>query len=134
MNCPQCYSSDISKNGKVKEKQRFICKDCNYQFTQLDFENANQTKRHALELYLEGLSLREISNYLPVSHVAIFNWLKNFNPMLDEIRSTNKPTINSIKNASNLRLINSSSNLLLINLNTDKSYLVSEPMQLSLPT
>lgn len=32
-NCPQCNSQNISRNGIIKERQRFKCKDCGYNFT-----------------------------------------------------------------------------------------------------
>ena len=33
MNCPKCHSNQIVKNGHIyNNKQRFKCKDCNYQF------------------------------------------------------------------------------------------------------
>ncbi|WP_140486086.1 MULTISPECIES: helix-turn-helix domain-containing protein [Flavobacterium] len=33
----------------------------------------------ALQLYLEGLSYREIERIIGVSHVSISNWIKSFN-------------------------------------------------------
>ena len=32
MQCPKCESSQIRKNGHVRNKQRYRCKDCGYQF------------------------------------------------------------------------------------------------------
>lgn len=28
--CPKCNGSTIVKSGIINEKQRFLCKDCNY--------------------------------------------------------------------------------------------------------
>ncbi|MBE9175199.1 IS1 family transposase, partial [Synechocystis salina LEGE 06155] len=33
--CPQCGHEHVVKNGLVKGKQRFKCKSCQYQFTNL---------------------------------------------------------------------------------------------------
>ena len=33
--CPKCHSSNINKNGKYKERQTYICKDCNKKFNNL---------------------------------------------------------------------------------------------------
>ncbi len=126
MNCPQCESNTITKNGFARKHQRYLCKECNYQFTQMETKLNYNQMRFALELYLEGLSLREISNYLPVSHVSIYNWLKDFNPKLDEIRSNSKVGVISIKITTNQRLINIDSNTLLINFKTGKSNLFTQ--------
>lgn len=32
MQCPQCESSEIRKNGHVRDRQRYRCKNCGYQF------------------------------------------------------------------------------------------------------
>lgn len=32
MQCPKCESSQLRKNGHVRDKQRYRCKDCGYQF------------------------------------------------------------------------------------------------------
>ena len=34
MNCPKCQHEHFVKNGFVNEKQRYKCKDCNYQWTE----------------------------------------------------------------------------------------------------
>ena len=33
--CPKCNSSKIVKNGRVRDKQRYKCKDCNYTYTNI---------------------------------------------------------------------------------------------------
>lgn len=32
-NCPKCQSTNIRKAGIVKQKQRYLCKECKYRFT-----------------------------------------------------------------------------------------------------
>jgi hypothetical protein len=79
--CPNCQSENIIKSGVVKDRQRFKCKDCNYNFTvakegkRIDDYYVNK----ALQLYLEGLSYREIERILGVSHVSVINWIKKYN-------------------------------------------------------
>ena len=69
--CPNCSSTNFVKAGVVKNRQRYRCKDCNYFFTvgklgkQIDDYYVNK----ALQLYLEGLTYREIERILGVSHV-----------------------------------------------------------------
>jgi len=42
----------------------------------------------ALELYLEGLGFRSIGRVLKYSHVAAFNWIKEFGKSLEDIKNT----------------------------------------------
>lgn len=94
-NCPNCNSTSFVKAGIIKGKQRFKCKKCSYFFTvnkagkQIDSYYVNK----ALQLYLEGLSYREIERILGVSHVSISNWVKKYNikrPYSFEYHSTYK--------------------------------------------
>lgn len=82
ISCPKCGStSSIVKSGFVNNKQRYLCKSCNYHFSVLKkgkkIDNYYIIK--AIQLYLEGLSLREIENVLGVSHSTISNWVKKYN-------------------------------------------------------
>lgn len=78
--CPSCASEFNVKSGIVKGRQRYRCKDCGYHFTvakqgkSIDDYYVNK----ALQLYLEGLSYREIERILGVSHVSVINWVRKF--------------------------------------------------------
>lgn len=76
--CPKCENTEIVKSGIVKEKQRFYCKKCNYYFTvnKIGKKIDDYYVTKALQLYLEGLSLREIERILGISHVTISSWIK----------------------------------------------------------
>ncbi|MBI5218893.1 MAG: IS1 family transposase [Bacteroidia bacterium] len=89
-NCPSCKSNNICKNGIVKQKQRYLCKECKYCFTVETVGKSEKVKRDALILYLEGLGFRSIGRVLKVSHVAVFNWIKSFGKNLDELRSADE--------------------------------------------
>jgi transposase-like protein len=86
-NCPKCKSINFRKDGIVKSRQRYFCKDCKHRFTVEQIGKSNELKRNALILYLEGLGFRSIGRYLNVSHVAVFNWIKTFGEKLDEFRN-----------------------------------------------
>ena len=79
--CPNCQSDRIIKSGIVNDRQRYKCKKCNYYFTvnklgkQIDDYYVNK----ALQLYLEGLTYREIERILGISHVSVMNWVKKYN-------------------------------------------------------
>ena len=86
--CPKCKSKNFCKDGKVQNRQRYLCKDCQYRFTVEQVGKPEKLKRDALILYLEGLGFRSIGRFLGVSHVSVFNWIKDFGEKLEDIRSS----------------------------------------------
>jgi hypothetical protein len=78
--CPNCQSDKFVKSGIVKDRQRYHCKACGYNFTvskqgkKIDDYYVNK----ALQLYLEGLTFREIERVLGVSHVSVLNWVRKY--------------------------------------------------------
>jgi transposase-like protein len=81
ISCPKCQNEKIVKSGIVNKKQRYLCKNCNYFFTvnKVGKKIDDYYVTKALQLYLEGLSYREIERIIGVSHVSISNWIKSFN-------------------------------------------------------
>jgi transposase-like protein len=79
--CPKCQGSQIIKSGVINSKQRYLCKKCKYFFTvnKIGKKIDDYYVTKALQLYLEGLSYREIERIIGVSHVTISNWVKSFN-------------------------------------------------------
>ncbi|CAM3849745.1 transposase [Flavobacterium branchiophilum] len=78
--CPKCQNTTLSKSGVINSKQRYLCKKCNYYFTvnKLGKKIDDYYVTKSLQLYLEGLSYREIERIIGVSHVTISNWVKAF--------------------------------------------------------
>lgn len=78
--CPKCDSKHITKAGVIDVRQRYKCKKCNYHFTVSKSGKSKdiQIVKRALQLYLEGLSYREIETLLEVSHVSVMNWVKKY--------------------------------------------------------
>lgn len=78
--CPKCQSTEYVKSGVIKERQRYRCKKCGYHFTVLKrgkrIDDYYVTK--AIQLYVEGVSYREIERILGISHVSIMNWVKAY--------------------------------------------------------
>ncbi len=93
--CPKCKEEHIIKSGVVKGRQRFCCKECNYFFTVMK-EGKNIDPYYvikALQLYLEGVTFREIERILGISHVSVMNWVKKYKvtaPPNHEYRPTYK--------------------------------------------
>jgi transposase-like protein len=79
--CPNCGSDTYIKSGIVNDRQRYKCKSCGYYFSvnkigkNIDGYYVNK----ALQLYLEGLTYREIERILGISHVSVMNWVKKYN-------------------------------------------------------
>jgi len=87
MNCPKCGSADCTKDGIVKARQRYRCKSCGFRHTVQHLGISPETKRQALQLYLEGLGFRSIGRFLKCSHVSVYNWIKAHGESIAAIRS-----------------------------------------------
>lgn len=87
IDCPKCGFHGCVKDGIVKGKQRYLCKNCLYRHTVRYRGASPDIKRNALELYLEGLGFRSIGRFLKCSHVAVYNWIKNYGKAVKELRS-----------------------------------------------
>jgi|GEM_PF-1862936 len=80
MDCPKCKSSSHNKDGIVNYRQRYLCKQCGYRYTvakKSDVKSA-ETKRLALEMYLEGLGFRAIGRILKISYGTVYQWVKEW--------------------------------------------------------
>ena len=91
--CPKCGSEGCTKDGIVKERQRYKCKSCHYRYTVSYLGISPDIKRQALELYLEGLGFRSIGRFLKCSHVAVYNWIKAHGESIESIRSETRVDI-----------------------------------------
>ncbi len=80
LKCPKCDCPETVKNGIIKNRQRFRCKKCDYNFTvdKLGKGISSYYVIKALQLYIEGVSFREIERLLGVSHVSVMNWVKKY--------------------------------------------------------
>ena len=77
MTCPRCKSEATTKAGKNHNKQRHKCKECNYQFTQVEDKNS-KVRAFGLYLYACGLSMRCIARMFGVAPSTILYWVRNF--------------------------------------------------------
>lgn len=79
MQCPECRSTHIHKNGKKKGKQNHICVDCGRQF--IDYYDSpkgysDDFKRECLKMYTDGSGFREIERVKGVHHTTVILWVK----------------------------------------------------------
>ncbi|WP_100897668.1 IS1 family transposase [Nostoc flagelliforme] len=94
MNCPECGSHHIRKNGIKRGKQNHICCNCRRQFIQ-DYEPSktysNEIKEECIRMYLNGMGFRAIERIKRVHHTTIITWVKQLGqnladaPPIDEI-------------------------------------------------
>jgi len=103
MKCKYCTSENVVKNGKVRGKQSYLCKDCGHRFY-LDGKFARmKTNKNiivaALNFYYDGLSLRKAQRNLEqvfsetISQVTILNWIKKYSKLVKEFVSTLTPEL-----------------------------------------
>lgn len=104
--CPKCHNQEVVKSGVIKGRQRYQCKSCNYFFTV--FKNGKNIDPYyvikALQLYMEGVSLREIERLIGVSHVSVMNWVKKYKVQAPESMEY-RPTYKVLKHAELLDFI-----------------------------
>jgi hypothetical protein len=79
--CPKCKLHKVIKSGVVKGKQRYKCQSCNYHFSVM--KDGKRIDPYyvikALQLYIEGVTYREIERILGISHASVINWVKEYN-------------------------------------------------------
>ncbi len=69
----------VIKNGKVKEKQRYKCKNCSLQFVRLTPRgHPPEEKARVINLYTQGLSMRAIAKICNISATSVLRWIRNF--------------------------------------------------------
>ena len=90
MKCPRCKSDEKIKDGIVKQKQRYKCKECGFRYTVASGSGAKPLylRKVALQLYLEGLGFRSIGRVLGVSNVTVINWIRAFGEQVAELKGS----------------------------------------------
>ena len=127
LTCSNCHSSKVIKYGQIQSKQRFYCKNCKKQFLLNTCKNrmSEMQLRHALQLYLEGCSFREISSILKISHVSIYKQIEKYKNKLKNMR--NPITVEKLNTTRLIKILAFKENIknypfLLIDMETGLSY------------
>ena len=78
MRCPKCESNRIVKNGRRKEKQNYLCRNCDRQFIDTYDQRgySHEVKEHCLTLYCNGMGFRGIERSTGICHNTVINWVK----------------------------------------------------------
>ncbi len=87
MQCPECSSAHIRKNGKKRGKQNYICVNCGRQF--IDCYDPPQGypeefKRECLKMYVNGTGFRAIERVKGVHHTTVIHWVKQVGEQLPD--------------------------------------------------
>ncbi len=79
MNCPNCHSNKIRKNGHRRGKQNYQCKECGRQFiTQPSTVGyPSSVKENCLKMYVNGMGFRAIERVVGVNHNTVIRWVRN---------------------------------------------------------
>jgi transposase-like protein len=93
MSCPDCSSINVSKNGKKKGKQNYICQDCRRQFIdRYDPSRGypNEVKRECLEMYVNAMRFRSIERVKKVHHTTVIYGVKQLGEHLPDVPENSK--------------------------------------------
>ena len=86
--CPDCHSDKRqTKAGKTKyHSARFHCTACDKDYTPQPKQQGYdaQTRRHAVALHLEGLSLRAVARIVAVNPQSVANWVAAHQKALEQ--------------------------------------------------
>ena len=87
MECPECKSNHINKNGHKKNKQNYICVNCGRQFID-SYESprgyAQEIKQKCLKMYVNGMGFRGIERVTGVHNTTIMDWVKQVGELLPD--------------------------------------------------
>ena len=78
MQCPECGSTHIRKNGYRRGKQNHICVACSRQFLKHYTPNgySDEMKRLCLKMYVNGMGFRGIERVTRVHHTTVITWVR----------------------------------------------------------
>ena len=80
-NCKKCQSEQVSKNGFVRNKQRSLCKACDYNFVRVDDRTKPETavkRAFSVILYFVGkASYRFIAKVFNVAPSTVQKWISS---------------------------------------------------------
>ncbi len=110
--CPKCSAQEVIKSGIVNDRQRYRCKKCLYYFTVSKMGKSIDSYyiTKALQLYIEGISYREIERILGVSHVSVMNWVRKYRVKAPE-QAAYHPTYKILNHAELVEFIKNGQNL-----------------------
>jgi transposase-like protein len=104
-NCKYCHSTNLVKNGIVKNKQHYKCKDCSKQ-TRIGDDRVKydmDKKIKVIKCYLEGVGIRSIERLENVDNPLIIKWIRSFSKSV-KCQLQNQKINDDVKNIEILEL------------------------------
>lgn len=86
MQCPDCGSEHIRKNGHRRGKQNHICVQCGRQFidSYIPRGYSDWMKRLCLRMYVNGMGFRGIERVIRVAHSSVISWIQQVGECLPD--------------------------------------------------
>jgi transposase-like protein len=86
MDCPKCGSREYTKNGIVSERQRYRCKQCQYNYTVTQKSNAitETIRKNILNAHLEGIGFRGIGRIFGISYTSAMMIVKKYGKSVEK--------------------------------------------------
>lgn len=87
ISCPKCQLSKHVRNGFVRNKQRYKCKNCFCNFTYEDGRNkyTNTSRSLVIRMYLNNCGFRSIAEILNIPLATCFMWIRNAGRIVDQM-------------------------------------------------
>ena len=77
--CPKCTHPHVVKAGKVRGKQRWLCRGCGYQFTRSTPRGRPLWQKSlAIFLYCHGISMNALGKMFGVHASSVLQWIRRF--------------------------------------------------------
>lgn len=87
MECPECQSKHVQKNGHKRGKQNYICVDCSRQFVEKPKAHrgySDEVRKNCLKMYVNGMGFRGIERVTGVHHTTVITWVKQVGERLPD--------------------------------------------------
>ena len=87
MQCPECQSQQIRKNGIRHGKQNHICVDCGRQFVEHPKAHrgySDEVRRQCLKMAVNGMGFRGIERSTGVHHTTVLSWVRQAGELLPD--------------------------------------------------
>jgi len=87
ISCPKCQSANYVKNGFVRRKQRYKCKNCLCNFICGDSRKRydNTSRNLVIRMYLNNCGFRRIAEILSLPLSTCFMWIRNAGQIVDQM-------------------------------------------------
>ena len=87
MECPECQSIHVHKNGNKRGKQNHICVDCRRQFVECPKSRrgySDEVKEECLKMVVNGMGFRGIERVKGVHHTTVITWVRQVGEQLPD--------------------------------------------------